>query len=386
MKFTPFAVLLLTIAFLISCGGKSENNDGEAAKNKVKHYYLEEELTIGNAPREEYMLINPSIVRADDDGKIYVMDRKTCRLAIYDGNGKFLKELCQKGIGPHEIMRPIDMVVDKQKRIHILDYKNRKIVRFHFNGSAEDDLKLPLPRPKTLYFSKNENYFVIHYTRGENNTQTAYIVKYDFNGKILLQSQKQKITKYQTEKRETESGRIISVTFSTPFDPTGYFAYSTDGYIFYGYSDVYEIKKLDKFFQKIGNVHLEERFRMRILQSAKDKFLKEIKEIGDKKGVRYSKAINLPAYDQYFNALWTDGENRLLVKVPSYNEKTQFDVYSSQGNFLEKMIINKSTDGIQQELIFKKPHFNNHRVYSIVEDNNGLKLIKRYRLVSIRYE
>ena len=143
------SVILFLSFFIVfvSCGkqetewkGTIEVVDGVmVVKNPKEPMYgegvfsLEEEISIGEAEgREEYMFSQIRNLAVDDEGNIYVLDRKECQIKIFDKHGKFLQIFGKKGQGPGELNRPSGILVTRHNEIMIED--SRVLHYFTFQG------------------------------------------------------------------------------------------------------------------------------------------------------------------------------------------------------------------------------------------------------------
>ena len=62
---------------------------------------LREDLSIGHMEgREEDMLLEPIDIDADDEGNIYILDRKALHIKVYDSRGQLVRTIGKKGQGP----------------------------------------------------------------------------------------------------------------------------------------------------------------------------------------------------------------------------------------------------------------------------------------------
>jgi hypothetical protein len=80
---------------------------------------------------------------------------------------------------PGEIAGPIDLIVDdNNKMIHILDYKNMKIARYHFNGSFDSDLKIRDGSPDKFFLMQKYFYLVSYSFTGDKGNSKHRIIIY----------------------------------------------------------------------------------------------------------------------------------------------------------------------------------------------------------------
>lgn len=96
--------ILFLLILMFSCSVKE--------KSSVS-VYLKPELSIGVEEGDEnYMFGGVADVEEDEQGNIYVLDYKFWTIKKYDKNGRFIKNIGRKGIGPGEIPQfPVDMAL-----------------------------------------------------------------------------------------------------------------------------------------------------------------------------------------------------------------------------------------------------------------------------------
>lgn len=133
-----FSILLIST----SCGkqkeewkGKIEVEDGvTVVKNPKEPIYdesifsLEEELTIaGEEGKEGQMFMNIVSIDVSEDGTIYVLDGKAANIKVFDSSGKFLKTIGRRGQGPGEFGRPESFSITPRDEIAVNDPGRRSI-------------------------------------------------------------------------------------------------------------------------------------------------------------------------------------------------------------------------------------------------------------------
>ncbi|MEW6457405.1 MAG: 6-bladed beta-propeller [Acidobacteriota bacterium] len=89
---------------------------------------------------ENYMFAEINDVKVGKSENIFVLDRKNCRVQVYDKNGKFLKGIGRKGQGPGEFFVPSFISLDKNERLFVVDY--RKVHIFDEKGEFIKTFKI----------------------------------------------------------------------------------------------------------------------------------------------------------------------------------------------------------------------------------------------------
>jgi len=105
---------------------------------------LVEEASIGvDVGAEEYMLGEVSAMYATDD-EIYLIDRSSSQVRVYDFDGNHLRSFGRGGQGPGEIGDfPFDITVDDEGRVYVGDIGNRRINIYTADGERVDEIPFP---------------------------------------------------------------------------------------------------------------------------------------------------------------------------------------------------------------------------------------------------
>ncbi len=109
---------------------------GCSSGEKKPLWALQESLSIGEqgADAGEDLFSSVRSIQADDQGRIYVLDNRECRVKVFDAKGKFILSFGREGQGPGEFQFPRLMSVSG-KELSIIDSTNKKIIRFDLNGT-----------------------------------------------------------------------------------------------------------------------------------------------------------------------------------------------------------------------------------------------------------
>jgi hypothetical protein len=104
---------------------------------------LVEEASIGvQAGADEYMLGQISSVYATDDC-IYVVDSQVPAVRVYDHGGTFVRNLGGRGQGPGEFTAPTILTADEDGRVYVLDGRLYRINVYSATGEIADTWRFP---------------------------------------------------------------------------------------------------------------------------------------------------------------------------------------------------------------------------------------------------
>ena len=269
------------------------------------------------------------------------------------------------------------MIVDRKKIIHILDGKNRKISRYHLNGTFISDLRLKEGSPSSFFLDPKGFYFVNYSIPGNTGERKNKIIKYTLNGNRLIQSKE-----FLESKRKRYGKRGFVLTFKAHFDPKGYFAYDQKESFYYGFSDRYEIILFNTNFEKLKIIRKRDHKRIKVTREEIKDVKDGLKENLKRRGIFFDiETLKLPEYRKIFSGIWLDGRNRILINTTTKEDKAHIDIFNNEGIYLEKMVIDKPPEGIPLYWIFDCPVFKDGFIYSVVRNKEEVLLVKKYRLV-----
>lgn len=393
MKYTVFFSFLLFCLVFLTCDKdklrkngypveikKVDNvihiNNPEFPKNSPRDFLLKEELSIGNESDENYLFIKIKKLEVNE-GYIYVADSRRCSVKIFDKHGAFIRSIAGKGEGPGELKFILDIDVDEEnKMIHILDYKNRKIARYHFNGSFDSDIKIRDGSPDQFFLIQNDSYLVDYSYTDDKGNPKHRIIKYSLDGTRISQSKEF----FESKDQVQEKGGWIT-SFKTPFEARSYFACDQRGFLYYGFSDNYEIAVFDPALNKSRVLTKNNPEKRKVSKEEIKSVLDALKERTKKRGLPFNPGlVKFPDYHPLFSNIWLDDRDRLLVNTRITDDKAYIDVFNREGVYEEKMIINAPAD-TTLAWVFHKPVFKNGCIYSVVMNEEGMLLVKKYRLV-----
>ena len=355
-------------------------NDPGFPKTTVKEFMLKEELSIGNETDDDYIFSKISALWVDSLGNIYLIEGKNREVRVFDKNGKFLRKFGRKGRGSGEWIYPTYIYL-KNNIIYIVDGGNREISRYTLDGQFISDVRVDVNADPGAIFIDSEGNYIVLCSKFERSTYYYKLVKIDTKGKIIKRSEKLlwEKKKYVSSK----NGSYIGVP--EPFAPSGYiYSNKYTDYIYYGFSDNYEINVFNKDFNKVMVIK-KKASPLKILKKDRKNYMKSYMERGEVKNRTdfykwRKKYIEFPDYHPFFKGMWVDENGNLLVRRLSRDNKANIDVFNKEGVYVEKMIINKPSDGISLDYIFRKPVFKDEYIYTAVEDKNGILLIKKYHI------
>lgn len=111
---------------------------------------LQEDLTVsGDEEIEEQMFQNIVTLGVNERGDMYILDEQAGNIKVFAQNGSFLKTIGKKGQGPGEFGMPISLAITPRQNIIVNDMGHRKILFFDREGNLLKHLSIA---DKFLFF------------------------------------------------------------------------------------------------------------------------------------------------------------------------------------------------------------------------------------------
>ena len=93
-----------------------------------RYAFLNEILTIGDSSESEhYLFRNPTGIRTDKNGNIYVSDRNSSQIKVFNKDGEFVNAYGSKGKGPGEFQEVTSFHVTSEFDLLIFDHVSQKM-------------------------------------------------------------------------------------------------------------------------------------------------------------------------------------------------------------------------------------------------------------------
>jgi hypothetical protein len=159
---------IVTIVFgamvLVSCNSENgRNNHQKIVIESIK----EQELALDDVARVKTLMLHglgeEIVGDVKDicfiDNNMYILDGITASIFIFEANnGKFIKKIAKRGVGPGEYLRPIAMEVDSN-HLYLLDAHTNKIHCYDKDLNHKKDIRIPC---SSSDFTCVENGFILY--------------------------------------------------------------------------------------------------------------------------------------------------------------------------------------------------------------------------------
>ncbi len=140
-----------------------------------------EPFAVVNDTIKSHILYQPSIVRIDLKGNIFLLDQGNNRVVEYSSNGKYLKQIGSIGQGPGDLLNPNYIDIDGNDNLFVLEVGNKRISVFDSSGIFINSFLTPGgPDPVSICVISNKKVLV---NQPEINGPLFYV--YNSDGKLI---------------------------------------------------------------------------------------------------------------------------------------------------------------------------------------------------------
>ena len=310
----------------------------------------EEELSIGESEgREEYMFQSIRYIAVDEQENIYILDRKAGNLKVFDKNGSLVRTIGKKGQGPGEFNLPGQVFIISEKELWVYDDGNRSFSFFTLDGDFIKSINASKAEGLEAKIDSKGNFSLASMNYSDETGHLSY--RLDMYDKKLNYIKRIDSIPGTTDHR----GRNL-------FSPLFSWAIDSDDNIVYGYQKEYKLK----VFSTDGNL-----VKMITKEYKPVKITKE--EIDERMAsIQPRRKVYIPQYRPAFRRFSIDEEGRIFVMTWQRVEGKEWfyhDIIDSLGRYIAKIPL--------------KGHprvWKNGKFYTIEEDENGYRYVKRYKV------
>lgn len=360
-KTISFTLLILLVIMASSCThsetewkGTIEEEDGievinnpEKPIHKKEVFSLEEELYIRQPEGiNKYIFSEISSMAVDDNGTIYILDRKEANVKIFDKEGNFIKTIGKKGQGPGEMTYPYQIFITSRGEIMVDDSPSYSLLFF----SKEGEFLKSISTKKTVLLEP-----IIDSTlsfiglRWERNIKDPFLEVNKFDSNLNFRF---------------KIGLCDAPNYSSfnPFWIKLQFAITKNDQIIFGCPRDYTIQ----IFSPDGKLLRKIKKKYEQMKIESD----EIEEETRKADPRLK--LVFPKYYSAYGHLTVDEEGRIIVQTWERKSKGNgyfYDVFDLGGKYVAKI-----------HLKVKPIIWKNNKLYTIESDEEGYQEVKRYKV------
>ena len=314
------------------------------------------------------VLARPVHLLVNDEGSIYLYDRKNRKLYMFKKNGEFLKIFAPQGEGPGELRTFYDAYLFKGKLIVISFFK------IHYFTQAGDYLhfvECNIDHYYPRYFLTEDDF--IHYSTGRTRLKglERSIGFYNYKTK-----KEKKLIEYMAYEGGVawEGGRVITITQIAGVSPFMVATFDKDRF-YYGFNNNYEIKAADYDTGKTLLAFSLDRKKKKLTDEDIEDFFKKNPPPRVDLHPSWIKQIknSLPREETFFSRM--EIHNKLLYVHVSYLDRQlkqqQLDIFTPEGKYLYRAFI-RAPEGTH---IVAGPHpvflIKNNHLYITLEEEAG---------------
>ncbi len=326
----------------------------KAPKGIPSRLVLKEDFSVGDSENLDEMISEVSFFAVDERGTIYAVDIKEMDVKVFDSSGRYVRTIGKKGQGPGELNLPAGILITPEKQLMILDTLNRRMAFFELDGAFVRNVSIADKTSIVNPVMDGKGNIAAMELVVEGNSLFWYIRKYDKDLKPLFDVNK-------VEFKNPLQGKM------NPFDFINLVDFDTKGNLCYGDAKDYVIKVFSpegKHFRTIAKKYSPTKITKKDIQQ----MLEAIPDMGGAANIKERMEFpnNYPAYQSFS----LDEEGRLFVR--SYKrgkeEKSFFlDIFDANGRCISTL-----------ETKFSPRIWKKGKMYSIEENADGFKVIKRY--------
>jgi hypothetical protein len=316
---------------------------------------LEEEMTIGEGDDPDKSFSEVSVFEVNDNGYIYALDFKDRKVKIFDDSGAYVGSIGKKGQGPGELNMPSGILISQKNELIIEDTLNRRLAFFTLEGEFIKNISLADRLGLVNLMQDSQGYFLGREIGLDGDKMYFEIKKYDAELKPLFTFDK------------IEFAVPIPGTKINIMDLMSLYQFDGKGNVFYGRNQEYELKVFDAEGNHILSIQKDYN-PVKITQEDKDEMLDKIPNVTP--GVNIKEMFEFPKYYPPYQFFSLDEQERIFVRTWEKGEvkgEYVFDIFNPEGIFIAQYITKADVR------LWK-----DNKMYSIEENDDGFKVIKRY--------
>jgi hypothetical protein len=292
----------------------------------------------------------------DDSGTIYALDFKDRKIKVFDEAGHFVRSFGEHGQGPGELDMPAGIHLTPDNKLIIEDATARKLVYFTLEGTYIKHISLADRMALVSLLMDHEGNFMGREMMVEGEKLFFEIKKLDPELKSLFP-----LDKIEFSIPAPGSGNKMNL-----MDMLSAYQFDSSGNIYYSRNLDYEIKVYTPEGEHFKSIK-KDYDPQKITEKDIEEMLERIPDMG---AVNVREMFEFPKIFPPFQSFTLDEDGRIFVRTWEKGKNKGeyiFDVFDTEGvyiaSFPSKMDIR----------VWK-----NEKAYSYEEDEEGLKIIKKY--------
>jgi len=361
LKLTKMTILVLTLIFgagILNALVKNENKPEKGEWN----FELTQEWVVEKAG-EDY-LVSPGGFVVDDDGNVYMMERRYTKVFVFDAAGTFKYSFGGLGEGPGEFNNP--QIIYNMGRYVIVFDAGARLHYFTKGGKYKNTFRIP-SQTYPLDFFDIDSFVMYQYAtdRKGNEGLKQYNLKTKKSTLITEFPRPGTMESSKTSEKET-----VSVTYIDPNTTPEMVIKLKNRHLYIGRNDNYLIKKIDLKGKELLSFSIEGKEPKSVPQAYKEEKIGRIKLDGQKlpKNMANKLMEQMGDHCTLFNTIVVDDKGFIFVYVTDISDKNrqEIDIFSPEGKYLYRSVA-VFPDGVQfrSSLRLKGDY-----IYAYIEDED----------------
>jgi hypothetical protein len=314
-------------------------------------FTTEEELSIGGMEGSDtYAFSDISHMTADDQGRIYALDRKESHVKVFDAEGRYLRTIGRPGQGPGDLNEPI-FVYFVRNELLVTQYE--RLSFFSPDGDLLRTVPMVKETPTRARCNSRGNIIGTSTVFDPTTPKTyAFVLK-------LYDPEVNPIKELARMQIERSLGPTVN-----PMRPNIYMTVDDQDYVIFGYAERYEIQ----VFDSNGNL------TRKILKTYKPVAITEEEKAASIEGAPPQMKFEFPEHHPPFLRFIHDETGRLYVQTyekAAAKDVYLHDVFGRDGRYIARVPLKRTP------VLFR-----NGKLYSCEETEEGYPVIKRYRITA----
>jgi len=371
LKLTKMTTLVLTLIFgagILNALVKNENKPEKGEWN----FELTQEWVVEKAG-EDY-LVSPGGFVVDDDGNVYMMERRYTKVFVFDAAGTFKYSFGGLGEGPGEFNNP--QIIYNMGRYVIVFDAGARLHYFTKGGKYKNTFRIP-SQTYPLDFFDIDSFVMYQYAtdRKGNEGLKQYNLKTKKSTLITEFPRPGAMESSKTSEKET-----VSVTYIDPNTTPEMVIKLKNRHLYIGRNDNYLIKKIDLKGKELLSFSIEGKEPKSVPQAYKEEKIGRIKLDGQKlpKNMANKLMEQMGDHCTLFNTIVVDDKGFIFVYVTDISDKNrqEIDIFSPEGKYLYRSVA-VFPDGVQfrSSLRLKGDY-----IYAYIEDEDEELKFAKYKI------
>lgn len=321
---------------------------------------LKHDLTLGednDHPDSTFSVLNYFTV--DNQGNIYVLDQRECKVKIFAPPGVLVSVFGRKGQGPGEMQSPAGIGFDPDGNIFVHEYFGRRLQYYDRKGKWLRNASFLALDLQNIQMDSRGCISSLRVTRGAGPT-------------------KFEITKLDAGFHPSKIIATLEWPRAKNMAPVGYphlfFCVNRQDGLIWAQSTEYRIHVLDAKGKPVRDIFRESPL-LEVTERYKSRFLRLVEYLDRKSSIKFPKSVYVfPRHFPAMQALFVDDQGRLYIRTYEWDAAGDilYDIFNEDGVFMARFPLPE-----REEAMMVK----NGYLYAMIRDQvAGEYLLKRYQM------